>query len=127
MTKKTTRSTGDKGERIAARFLASKGFQIVDTNWRWSTLEIDLICQIRGVLVFVEVKYRKDNRFGDPVDFVDDQKMENLSIAAARYLEEKKHEGPIRFDIIGIRPDRGNIYKIRHLEDVFFGGWGDSD
>src|SRR5690625_2630061 len=127
MTKKTTRSTGDKGERIAARFLASKGFQIVDTNWRWSTLEIDLICQIRGVLVFVEVKYRKDNRFGDPVDFVDDQKMKHLPVAAARHLEEKQHEGPIRFDLMGSRPDRGNIYKIRHLEDVFFGGWGDSD
>src|SRR5690625_7604622 len=116
MTKKTTRSTGDKGERIAARFLASKGFQIVDTNWRWSTLEIDLICQIRGVLVFVEVKYRKDNRFGAPVDFVDDQKMENLSIAAARYLEEKKHGGRIRFDIIGIRPDRRNICQMRHSD-----------
>jgi len=126
MAKKTTRAKGEKGEKIAARFLQSRGYEILETNWRWSTLEIDLICKNQEDLIFIEVKYRNDNRFGDPVDFVDDQKMENLSIAAAHYLEEKKHTGSIRFDVIGIRPGKGNIYKIRHLKDVFFAGWGDS-
>lgn len=123
MAKKTTRAKGEKGERIATRFLQSRGYEILETNWRWSTLEIDLICRREDFLIFVEVKYRKDNRFGDPVDFVDDRKMENLSIAAAHYLEEHEYKGNIRFDVIGIRPDRGNIYKISHLEDVFYGGW----
>lgn len=124
MTKNNHISTGNKGERIAIQFLRSRGYDILEHNWRWSTLEIDLICEKEDCLIFVEVKYRKDSRYGDPVEFVDDTKMENLSIAAAHYLEEKSYNGPIRFDVIGIRPGNGQNYKIRHLKDVFFAGWG---
>ncbi len=119
----TTRESGDKGENIACKFLVSKGFTILERNWRTSTLEIDIICTNSEFLTFVEVKYRKNSRYGDPVEFITDQKMENLSIAAAQYIEEKGYTGPVRFDVIGIRPDRGNHYKIRHLEDIHFSGW----
>lgn len=119
----STKSTGDQGEEIARQFLESKGYVILERNWRSSTLEADLICSDRGFLVFVEVKYRKDSRFGEPVEFISADKMKNLSIVAARYIEEKSYSGPIRFDVIGIRPDHSSHFKIRHLEDVHFSGW----
>lgn len=116
----STKMTGDKGERIACEFLQSRGFTILERNWRASTLEIDIICTKDGFLTFVEVKYRKDAKFGDPVEFITEQKLRNMSIAASQYIEEKEYSGPIRFDVVGIRPDRERHYKIRHLEDVLF-------
>lgn len=118
-------SKGKRGENIAARFLESKGYSILERNWRWSTLEIDLICRKDEFLIFVEVKYRENTRFGDPADFVDDRKMTNISIAAARYREESNTPGLVRFDVIGIRHDFGAHYKIRHLRDVYFAGWNE--
>lgn len=116
----TTKSSGDKGERIACEYLLSKGYIILERNWRISNLEIDIICSKEDFLIFVEVKYRKDAFFGDPVEFVTEQKMAYLATAASRYIQSIAHEGPIRFDIIGIRPDRENHYKIRHLEDIVY-------
>lgn len=119
----TTRESGNKGEDIACEFLRSKGYTILERNWRTSHLELDIICQNDDFLTFVEVKYRKDVKFGEPVEFITEQKMRNLSIAAGRYIEEKEYNGPIRFDVIGIRPDKENHYKIRHLKDIHFSGW----
>ena len=121
--KASTKSTGDQGEEIARQFLESKGYIILEQNWRTSTLEVDIVCTDRESLIFVEVKYRKDLRFGEPVEFISEQKMENLSTIASRYIEEKNYSGPIRFDVIGIRPGYQHNYKIRHLEDVHFSGW----
>src|SRR5690554_2261043 len=98
----TTIWTGNLGERIACQYLVSKGFTILERNWRSHHLELDIICRNPEFLVFVEVKYRKNARFGDPVEFITQRKMQNLSDAAALYIEESNYEGLIRFDIIGI-------------------------
>lgn len=119
----TTKSTGNRGERIARQFLESKGYVILECNWRSSTLEIDIICSKDEFLIFVEVKYRKDNKYVEPVESISEDKMRNLSIAAGRYVEENNYTGSIRFDAIGIRPDKEGHYKIRHLKDVHFPGW----
>jgi len=120
----STRSTGNLGERIACQFLQSKGYTILEQNWRFKHLELDIICQTGDFLVFVEVKYRKNVMFGEPIEFITGQKMQNLSQAAAVYVEEKGHQGWIRFDIIGIRPDaKARHYKIRHLKDIHYSGW----
>lgn len=115
--------TGNLGERIACQYLVTKGFTILERNWRSHQLELDIICRKPEFLVFVEVKYRKNARFGDPVEFITQRKMQNLSDAAALYLEQSNYKGLIRFDIIGIRPGTGDHYKIRHLEDIHFSGW----
>ena len=119
----STKWAGNQGERIACQYLVSKGFTILERNWRSRHLELDIICRNADFLVFVEVKYRKNVRFGDPVEFITAQKMQNLSDAAAMYIEQADYKGFIRFDIIGIRPDRGDHFKIRHLEDIHFSGW----
>lgn len=119
----STKLSGDRGEEIACQYLESKGYFILHRNWRASTLEIDIICKNERKLIFVEVKYRKNNHFGEPVEFISEQKMENLSIAAGSYIEEKLYEGMIQFDVVGIRPVGDGHYKIRHLEDVHYPGW----
>ena len=55
--------TGEKGEQLAIEFLKSKHYQILHTNWRHNHSEIDIIAQDGNVIVFVEVKSRKNNKF----------------------------------------------------------------
>lgn len=119
----STKEKGDRAEDIAVQFLQSKDYTILEQNWRSSTLEVDIICSKGNFIIFVEVKYRKDDKYGDPVEFISDQKMQHLSILAGRYMEEVGYNGQIRFDVIGMRPDGNGKYKIRHLKDVQFSGW----
>ena len=54
-----TRRTGELGERIAAAFLAIKGYEIIDTNYRFARREIDLVARDGAAVVAVEVKLRR--------------------------------------------------------------------
>ena len=57
---------GKRGEQLAVSFLEKKGYQILATNWRHRRAEIDIIAMDEDVLVFVEVKTRNNNNFGEP-------------------------------------------------------------
>jgi putative endonuclease len=70
--------TGKRGEEIAADYLLSKGYIILETNWRYKNLEADIIATIDNTLVVAEVKTRKTNYFGEPETFVNKQKQKNL-------------------------------------------------
>ena len=56
----TTKNIGDRGEALAARELKKHGYRILAKNFRSAHGEIDIIAEDRDVLVFVEVKTRKD-------------------------------------------------------------------
>ncbi|MGD9096146.1 MAG: YraN family protein, partial [Chromatiales bacterium] len=62
----TTRATGRRAELLARDFLRQQGLKPVDQNWSCRHGEIDLIMRERDVLVFVEVRFRKNSRFGTP-------------------------------------------------------------
>ena len=61
-----TKKFGDSGEAFAAEYLAGKGFSILERNYRTPMGEIDLIARDGRVLVFIEVKTRKTERYGRP-------------------------------------------------------------
>jgi len=61
----TTRQIGDKGEQAAADWLTADGHEIVARNWRTRYCEIDIVSVKGEVLYFTEVKYRKNDDFGD--------------------------------------------------------------
>ena len=74
--------TGKKGEEVAIKHLEKNNFAILEKNWRYSRAEVDIICKEGDVLVFVEVKTRSYDFFGDPSSFVTSSK-ENLLLDAA--------------------------------------------
>jgi putative endonuclease len=110
---------GEKGEALAAEFLVRNGYKELAKNYRHRRNEIDLIVEKDGVLVFVEVKLRKNNAFGFPESFVDEAKISRLKICAEQYLVEKNWNGPIRFDILSITGEIDNRLTISHFEDAF--------
>lgn len=113
---------GNLGEEIAVNFLIANDHIILETNWRYSRAEVDIICMKNEVLIFVEVKTRSYNYFGQPEDFITAKKQKLMSTAASAYMQKIKHEWQIRFDVISILYSNKTDYQIKHFEDAFFPG-----
>jgi len=111
---------GRKGESLAKTLLQDSGYEILDENWTHGKAEVDLIAYKNKVIIFVEVKARTGNGFGEPEDFVDARKQKLLVDAADEYIYLMDHEGEVRFDIISILFDKQANYKIKHIEDAFW-------
>jgi len=109
---------GEEGEKIAVNYLESRGYIIYHTNWRMGHLEVDIIAEDNGELVFVEVKTRSSNKYGEPEYAVEHQKEKDIIRIASVYLENLHLEIPARFDIIAIIiGDKKS--NVTHFEDAF--------
>lgn len=104
------RRTGSRYEQLAAEYLTVKGLVILEQNYRGRHGEIDLVARDGTYLVFVEVKYRKDDRMGTPAESVDARKQQRIRRTAREYLYIHRHgdETPCRFDVVSILGDRLN-------------------
>lgn len=111
---------GREGEALAAAYLGKKGYKILERNWRSGHSEIDLIARKGDIIVFVEVKTRKNADFGFPEDRVDAAKERFLARGAHDYLENNGLDNEIRFDIISIIKAAGQVPEIYHIPDAFF-------
>jgi len=114
--------TGKIGESLALSYLKEQGYQIVAINWRYRRAEIDIIAKEDKILVFVEVKTRRDDYFGKPEVAVNKRKKQLLVNAASAYMEATNHLWEIRFDIIAIVTRSENDREIQHYRDAFFPG-----
>ncbi len=113
---------GDRGERYAARYLKKQGLRIVARNYRNQFGEIDLIAVDGDQVVFVEVKTRKSNKFGEPVEAVGYAKQKKLTQLAMVYLKRHKLlDRPARFDVVGILWPEGakKPEDVRHYRNAF--------
>ena len=108
------RLQGSQGEAQARTLLEEKGFCFVGSNYscRWG--EIDLIMLDGASLVFVEVRLRRSTRFGTPLESITAAKQRRLVLSAQDYLQRHPHQGPLRFDIVGILMTSGES-RIQHL------------
>lgn len=109
---------GAAGERIAVEFLKTKGFEILDTNYAWMKGEIDVIATTNNNLVFVEVKTRQTDKYGNPSMAVTRAKQRQIIKIANHFIQSKKLDLEARFDVISIVK---NAYKqeIEHIENAF--------
>ena len=107
------------GEEQAADYLIRKGYTIVERDWKSGHRDIDIIATNGQVVVFVEVKARRNRIFGEPEDAIDYKKMQNLRAAMNHYIQFKNIRQDIRFDVITVvgTPYQGEA-EITHIEDV---------
>lgn len=115
---------GELGEKAAVKFLKKKGYKILETNFHTRFGELDIICKTKELLVIVEVKTRKDVRFGRAADAVTYNKIQNIERATRYYIYKKGIELPVRFDVIEVYAEKidDDIYirEINHIEDAFW-------
>ncbi|WP_274361499.1 YraN family protein [Paenibacillus thermotolerans] len=116
------KQTGDEGEKHALKHLLANGYEILHTNWRCKLGELDIIAQLEGMLVFVEVRSRTasaDYGFGSPEESVDARKQQKLRRLAELYITMNGFSArPVRFDVIAVRFSRDERVSIRHVEDA---------
>ena len=111
---------GKRGEDLAVEFLKSKGYKILERNWRYHHYEVDIIARNKNnLLIIVEVKTRTTPVFGEPYEAVGREKEKNLMNAAEVYIYKNKLRTETRFDIISIVLSE-NKYHIDHIKDAFF-------
>lgn len=97
---------GDQGEDAALVYLQQQGLRLLERNWRCKAGEIDLIMQDDVTLVFVEVRRRKNDRFGGAAASVTWHKQQKLIRAAQWYLQQQAGAEPAcRFDVLAWQDD----------------------
>ncbi len=111
---------GKKGEKIALKFLRKNGYRHLRSNYVGNREEIDLIMQEGKVLVFIEVKTRRNEDFAPGESAVNNRKRKHISAAASEFIRKYNlRDKPCRFDvIIVIMHDEGKP-TVRHHENAF--------
>ena len=110
---------GNNGEDIAVQYLEKKGYKILERNRHFSrACEIDIIAlDKKGTLVFVEVKTRKNDFCGNPLEAITKTKYDHIKTGLYTYLEENPQHKKYRIDAISIvlLPQ----LQINHLENIW--------
>ncbi|HEY0249041.1 MAG TPA: YraN family protein [Gryllotalpicola sp.] len=110
---------GRQGEQLAARFLETAGYRVVDRNWRGRRGELDIVAERDGTTVFVEVKTRSTRGFGHPFEAITPRKLRTLRRLAAEWCTERKTVGRrVRLDVIAIIGGLDGPARIEHLRGV---------
>lgn len=110
---------GKKGEELAVDFLKKLGYQIIATNWQEKKYEIDIIAQDNNQIIFVEVKTRNTDYFGNPAEAVTLAKQKHLIEGAHYYIEKNEIDLECRFDVIAVVLNAAKK-KIEHIKDAFY-------
>ena len=97
-------SIGQAAENLACRYLQDQGLHLIERNYRCKRGEIDLVMRDADSVVFVEVRYRRNHRFGSGAESVNRYKQAKLTATALHYLQSNKAaaKSPARFDVISI-------------------------
>ncbi len=111
-------SVGRRGEDLADWYLSKKGYQIIKRHFTCRFGEIDLIARDQAVLVFVEVKMRLGEGYGEPEQAVTRRKMQRLKRAIYVYLSQNQAED-FRIDVVAIiyNQTRGTM-TFRHHKSI---------
>lgn len=110
---------GHQGEDLAVAFLQSRGFRVLDRNWRIRLGEIDIIAEYKGCIHFVEVKTRRSSTYGYPEEAVTPAKVRVIArVGEAWLLGQSKPFSGFQVDVITIELQTQNKPLITFIESV---------
>ena len=108
--------TGKEGEDIATEYLESIGYNVIERNFECRQGEIDIIALDKDEIVFIEVKTRRNKKYGLAVEAVNDTKKKHLWKAVQYYLYSRNLQDDfIRLDVMEIYLSKGRVY-INHIK-----------
>ncbi len=116
-----TRAQGRLGEDAAVAWLESHGYRITARNVAYHAGELDAVARDGDTLCFIEIKARGSHHYGAAIEGVTVKKQRRIARAAALYLAKHPHDGPCRFDVLGLDlGDDGWRYTL--VKDAFMAG-----
>jgi putative endonuclease len=121
VTQTARQGLGAAGEQLARRHLEQQGYEFIAANWRRPYGELDLIMRDGDVLVFVEVKTRRSERFGSAEESVSPSQVGRLLRAAESFLAEQPALAGLfwRVDLVAVTLARsGVISRLTHIVDA---------
>ncbi|MFW5452584.1 YraN family protein [Thioalkalivibrio sulfidiphilus] len=102
----STQRQGRRGEARALAYLEGRGLRLLEHNYRCRGGEIDLVMRDGATTVFVEVRLRRNRRFGGAAASITPSKQHRLCTAARHYLMVRgMPDGPVRFDVVALEGD----------------------
>jgi putative endonuclease len=116
---------GKSGEEVACGELQRRGYAIVARRYRTRAGEIDIVARDGPTIVFVEVKTRRKDEFGDPLEAVTSRKQRKLTLMALDFLARVKPGSvPCRFDVVSVRWSERAGPDVEVVKNAFLaGGW----
>lgn len=113
--------TGQQAEQAACQYLQSQGLSLVERNYLCPQGEIDLIMNDNNTIVFVEVRFRRNSRYGSGADTVDRRKQGKLLATAAHYLQKNPRAARLacRFDVISLSSNQQGEQQLDWIPDAF--------
>jgi len=107
---------GALAEQAAAEFLTERGLRLLERNYRCCFGEIDLVMSDGMTLVFVEVRYRRNQSFGGAAESITVAKREKLLRTARHYMAARKGFPACRFDAVLLS---GDTRELEWIENAF--------
>lgn len=111
--------TGQLGEHLAEKWLTEQGYKMIEKNWKYGKLEIDIIATKNDILHFFEVKTRRTITFGYPEELVDRTKLYHFICAGTEYIRLYPPRYWIRFNILSITMAEDKEPQYFLIEDVY--------
>ena len=109
---------GYYGEDICVEYLKNNSYEILERNFNSKNGEIDIIAKENDELVFIEVKTRRNFKYGIPIEAINDAKIKHIKKAAIYYLHKTKNENAnVRFDAIEVYILNNKI-KLNHIKQI---------
>jgi len=121
--KGTRKQLGDAGEEIAVRELIRRGYAIRERNWRSAEGELDIVAEQERLLVFIEVRTRRGDRFGTPEESITPTKRVHLIATAQTYLQSHSLEDrDWRIDVVAVEMSaQGELLRVDVIENAIEG------
>ena len=113
------KNKGVESEDQACNFLQHKGLNLITRNYYCRQGEIDLIMSDKETTVFIEVRYRKNNHYGDAKESITIQKQNKIRTTALHYMQSHPDSNNVRFDVIAITGE-GSQQQFEWIQNAFY-------
>ena len=113
------KNKGAEAENQACHFLQQKGLKLITRNYYCRQGEIDLIMNDNEATVFIEVRYRKNNHYGDAKESITTQKQNKIRTTALHYMQSHPQKNNVRFDVIAITGE-GPQQQLEWIQNAFY-------
>lgn len=98
----TSHNIGQLAEEACCKYLQTQGLKLLDRNYRGRSGEIDIIMQDTDGLVFIEVRFRKNNHYGGALASITPQKQKRILATAEQYLQRETKIKNGRIDVVAM-------------------------
>ncbi len=118
-----SRDRGQDAELACCKYLQQQGLKLLAKNYHGRRGELDLVMQDNNTVVFVEVRYRKNDAYGGALESITRSKQEKLRITAEQYLQRETKKKNGRFDVVAmtekVQNNGSNIYSFEWIKNAF--------